>query len=174
MKKLLLTLFASVIVFATSAQISKGAILVGGSSNLGFTSYNEDAGDYSQFNIDVKGGYFIMDNLAVGLNLGYSSADFGDSGKKTNTGFGVFGRYYFNGKIFGGVGFNSVKVKFESDSLDSESTVSVIPIEIGYAAFLNDAIAIEPALNYSIYGSDGDGASFGVNVGITVFLNRGN
>lgn len=49
MKKLLLTLFASVIVFATSAQISKGAILVGGSSNLGFTSYNEDAGEYSGY-----------------------------------------------------------------------------------------------------------------------------
>ena len=167
-------MFASVIVFAASAQISKGAILMRGSSNLGFTSFNEDAGDYTQFNLDVKGGYFIMDNLALGLNLGFSSVDLGDSGKETDTGFGVFGRYYFNGKIFGGVGFNSVKVKFESDSFDSESTVSVIPIEVGYAAFLNDVVAIEPSVNYSIYGSDAEGASFGIAVGLTVYLNRGN
>ncbi len=88
--------------------------------------------------------------------------------------FGLFGRYYYNGKIFGGIGFNSVKVKFEDTSGVSESTVSVIPIEVGYAAFLNDAIAIEPALNYSIYGSDGNGASFGFSVGLTVYLNKGN
>lgn len=173
MKKIFLTAFAALTVFAASAQIEQGTILVGASSNAGFTSFNEDAGDYSQFNLDVKGGYFIMDNLAIGLNLGFSSVDFGDSGKETDTGFGLFGRYYFNGKIFGGVGFNSVKVKFESDSFDSESTVSVIPIEVGYAAFLNDAVAIEPALNYSIYGGDSEGASFGLSIGLTVYLGRG-
>lgn len=173
MKRVLLTAFAALTVFAASAQIEQGTWLIGGSSNLGFTSFNEDAGDYSQFNIDVKGGYFVIENLAVGLNLGYSSVDLGDFGKETDTGFGVFTRYYFNGKIFGGVGFNSVTAKFESDLGDSESTISVIPIEVGYAAFIGKVVAIEPALNYSIYGGDGEGASFGVNIGISVYLGRG-
>lgn len=174
MKKILLTLLAGCLVFVASAQISQGTVLVGGSSNLGFTSFNEDAGDFSQFNLDVRGGYFVIDNLAFGLNLSFANRDFGDFGKETDTGFGVFGRYYFNGKIFGGVGFNSLNAKFEDSNGDEvESTVSVIPIEVGYAAFLNDAVAIEPSLNYSIYGSDGEGASFGVSVGITVYLGRG-
>ena len=62
MKKVLLTVFAALVVFAASAQIEKGSWIVGGSSNLNFTSNDEDAGDYSEFNIDVKGGYFVIDN----------------------------------------------------------------------------------------------------------------
>lgn len=165
MKKILLTFFvAFVVVFSTSAQIEKGAILVGASSNAGFTSYDEDAGDFSMFNISLKGGYFIMDNLVLGLNLGL--VDIEDASETT---FGVFGRYYFNGKIFGGLGYGSTKV----DNGSSDFTVSQIPLEVGYAAFIGKAIAVEPSLNYTMYGSDGDGASFGLNVGFTLYLNRG-
>lgn len=161
MKKILLTLFASVIVFAASAQISKGTVILGGSSNLNFTSYNEDAGDYSQFDVDIHGGYFLMDNLAAGLNLFYSKDSEADD---ATTAFGVFARYYFNGKIFAGAAFNSAK--------QGDFSGTQIPIEVGYAWFLNNAVAIEPALNYSIYGGDLDGASFGLNVGISVYLGR--
>lgn len=164
MKKVFLTLFAACMVFAASAQISQGTILVGASSNAGFTSYNEDAGDYSQFNIDLKGGYFVIDNLALGLNLGYTKID--DASQTT---FGAFGRYYVNGKIFGGIGFNSTSV----DLGGSDATVSTIPIEVGYAAFINDAIAVEPALSYSILGGDAEGAAFGLNIGLTLYLGRG-
>lgn len=174
MKKILFTVMTACLAFAASAQISQGTILVGASSNLGFTSFNEDAGDYSQFNFDVKAGYFVVDNLVFGLSMGLSTLDAGDFGKETDTHFGAFGRYYFNGKIFGGIGFNSSKVKIEDSSGEEyETKVSVIPIELGYAVFLNDAIALEPALNYSIYGDDGDGASFGFSVGLTVYLRGG-
>jgi outer membrane protein len=172
MKKVLIALCFVVLSWASFGQISQGTILIGGSSNLGFNSFNEDAGDYTQFILDVRGGYFVIDNLAVGLNLGFSSVDFGD-GKETDTQFGIFGRYYVNGKIFAGLGYNSIMIKYEDDFSDDESTVSVIPIEIGYAAFINDAVAIEPALNYRIFDSDADGAAFGVSVGVTVYLGRG-
>lgn len=163
MKKALLTLFAAITVFAASAQIEQGTILVGASSSAGFTSYNEDAGDYSEFNINLKGGYFVIDNLALGLNLGYQKVD-----EESATTFGLFGRYYVNGKIFAGLGFNSTKVDFG----DFDFSVTTIPVEVGYAAFINDVVAIEPALNYSIYGGDGEGASFGLSIGISVYLGR--
>ena len=85
MKKIVLTLFAACLVFAASAQIAQGTILVGASSSLGFSSFNKDAGGFTQFNLDVRGGYFVIDNLAFGLNLGFSTIDAGDFGKETDT-----------------------------------------------------------------------------------------
>jgi len=102
-----------------------------------------------------------MDNLVVGPSLGYSSFKFGDSDGSV-TAFGLFGRYYIQGKIFAGAGFLSVKP-------DGGSSSTAIPLEVGYAAFITDNIAIEPALNYII----GDGYStFGLGVGFNLYLNR--
>jgi outer membrane protein len=167
MKKVLLTVFAALTVFVASAQIEQGTWLVGASSNAGFTSYNEDAGDFSEFNINVKGGYFVIENLAVGLNLGYTKID-----EASETTLGLFGRYYVNGKIFVGAGFNSTSVDFGIDGVD-KATYSTIPLEVGYAAFLNNVVAIEPSVGYQIYGGDREGAAFGINVGISVYLGRG-
>lgn len=164
MKKVLLTVFAVLTVFVASAQIEKGTILVGASSNLGFSSTSIDGLDdkLSTFNLDVRGGYFIIDNLALGLTLGFDKTKFGDSDEKT-TSFGLFGRYYINGKIFAGAGFQSITI----GDADAETA---IPLEVGYAAFLTDNIAVEPSLNYIIM----DGAStFGLGVGFTLYLNRG-
>jgi len=162
MKKVLFTFFAAFVAFAASAQISQGTILLGGSSNLGFTSNNEDAGDDSQFDLSVQGGYFVIENLAIGATIGYSKWSEADDATIT---IGPMARYYFNGKIFAGAGFAVQKT--------GDFSGSVIPLQVGYAAFLNDAVAIEPSLNYSVYGGDYEGSSFGLNVGISVYLNRG-
>lgn len=167
MKKVVLSVFAVLVVFAASAQIEQGTWLVGASSNAGFTSYNEDAGDYSEFSLDVKGGYFVIDNLAVGLNLGYAKVD-----EASATKIGIFGRYYVNGKIFLGAGYNSNTLDSGVDGAD-KVTVSEIPLEVGYAVFLNNAIAVEPALGYSIYGGDGEGSAFGLKIGFSLYLGRG-
>lgn len=161
MKKLLIVLAAFALSSCAYAQISKGTIMLAGSSSFDFTSNNEDAGDFSQIDLDVKGGYFIMDNLALGLNLGYSKNSELDDALTT---FGLFGRYYVNGKILVGLGFNSSKF--------GDVSFSEIPIEVGYALFLNDAVALEPALNYTMFGGDAEGAAFGFRIGISVFLGR--
>ncbi|WKZ61202.1 MAG: hypothetical protein QY309_06890 [Cyclobacteriaceae bacterium] len=161
MKKTLLTLFAAITVFAASAQIEQGTIIINGASSFDFTSYNEDAGDFSEFNVGVKGGYFFAENLAVGLNLSlykFSEAD------DAWVGIGPFARYYFDGKIFAGAGFLFEKA--------GEASASQIPLEVGYAIFLNDAVAIEPNLNYTLFGGDREGGAFGLNVGISVYLGR--
>jgi hypothetical protein len=166
MKKIVLTAIAACATFFASAQINQGAWLVGASSSAGFVSYNEDAGDYSEFDITVKGGYFVIENLVAGLNLGYGKSD-----DVSVSLFGVFARYYVNGKIFVGAGFDSQTLDTGGSS-SIKITVSQIPIEVGYAAFINDVIAVEPALNYTAYGSDGEGASFGLRIGLTVYLGR--
>ncbi len=168
MKKVLLTFFAALTVFAASAQIEKGTWIVGGDSNLSFVSNNEDAGDNSQFNLDVKGGYFVVDNLAVGLLVGFNKYNSNVDGAEDSDAwvrFGLFGRYYVNGKILLGLNYSAAS--------QGDYSGSAIGLEAGYAIFLNKAVAIEPALNYAMYSGDDDGASFGLNVGISVFLGRG-
>lgn len=166
MKKSIVTLV--VMLFAAAgafAQIEKGAILVGASSNLGFTSYKPKDGDsFSAFNVDAKVGYFVIDNLALGVNLGYQKID-----EASITSLGLFGRYYVNGKIILGAGFNSNK----EDSGESDFSYTSIPLEVGYAAFITDNIAIEPVVKYEMWSGDVEGSTFGLGVGFTLYLGRG-
>lgn len=163
MKKNLLTLLAVVVVFTASAQINKGTVLVGASSNLNLTSTDPDGGESSSvFALDVSAGYFVIDNLALGLNLGYEKNSELDDAAII---IGAFGRYYINGKVFAGAGVSTVKFG------DASSTV--IPLEIGYAAFITDNIAIEPSLNYSLWSGDFmEGSTIGLNVGLALYFNR--
>jgi len=71
LKKYVIILVACLIAGSASAQIEKGSVLVGASSNLNFSSFSPDSVDnYSVFDLSLKGGYFFMDNLTAGLNLG--------------------------------------------------------------------------------------------------------
>jgi hypothetical protein len=162
MKKVLLTLFAATVVFAASAQISKGTILLAGNSNLNFQSNNEDAGDDSDLTLNLKGGYFFMDNLAGGLVVQYAKNSEADDAA---TAFGPFVRYYVNGKIILGAAYLLGSA--------GDFKANALQIEAGYAIFANDAVAIEPSVYYQMYSGDAEGASFGLNVGISVYLGRG-
>jgi hypothetical protein len=158
MKKLLIILFVIFIAGSASAQINKGTVLVGASSNLNFSSVKFDGQDrFGIFELSVKGGYFVIENLAVGLDLGYQKID-----DFSSTNFGIFGRYYYRGKFFGGTGLSF----FKFEDQDSQSS---IPFEIGYAAFINKNIAIEPAFHLSV----GDNTNtYGLRVGFSLYLNR--
>lgn len=158
MKKSIFFIAFLLIAGYASAQIQKGTILAGASSNLSFTSVSPDTGDnYSIFDLSLKGGYFVIDNVVVGANLGYQKID-----DFSFTSFGIFGRYYYQGKFFGGAGFNI-------NDYENSDSQTVIPFEVGYAAFINDFIAVEPSLNFSI-GEDNN--TFGFRVGFTLYLNR--
>ena len=137
--------------------IEQGAWVFSGNTNLGINSYSQTGGSSnSVFNIGLKGGYFFMDNLAGGLLF-----DLVSSSGSSVTGIGVFGRYYVNGKIFLGAGFKSTS--------SSGASSTSIPLEVGYAIFLNNTIAIEPAFNYTSF--DG-GSILGLNIAFSVYLGR--
>ncbi|MBL7875000.1 MAG: hypothetical protein JNL53_05020 [Cyclobacteriaceae bacterium] len=158
MKKSIFSALLLLIVGCASAQITKGTILGGASSNLNFSSVSPDTGDsYTLFDLSLKGGYFVIDNVVAGANLGYQKVD-----DFSYTSFGVFGRYYYQGKFFGGAGF-TINTFEDSDSQ------TLIPFEVGYAAFINEVIAVEPSLNFSI-GEDYN--TFGFRVGFTLYFNR--
>ena len=149
-----------------NAQTEQGGWLIGASSNLGFTSQkHKDADDATNtLNFDVKAGYFLMDNLAAGLDFGYFNSKTGDA-EAGLTNIGLFARYYFNGTFYAGAGFTSTSVK------DGDSG-SWINLEAGYPVWMGDNVALEPSLNYSIGGGDlyEDVSSFGLNVGFSLYF----
>lgn len=162
------------------AQTDQGGWVLGGSSNLGFTTgkANNDQSDaLSNFALDVQGGYFLMDNLAAGLLIGLSTSSIGGA-SSTAFGVGPFVRYYAPFKVFGQLSYQFGGAKIDDGISDLSTSVGAFGIGVGYAAFLNDHVAIEPMVGYSLLSSklDVDGAEsvagseLGIAIGISVYL----
>ena len=157
MKKLFTILCAVMLTFSLTAQTETGNMIVGATSNLGYTSTTPDGGDaISAMHLGGTFGYFVIDNLAVMGGLGYTKTGDADA----TTSFGVGARYYMNG-MFGGVMYNIPGEK-----------LSEIAIGVGYVHMLTDNISLEPALEYSMLSSDGNAMSstFGLNVGFGLYF----
>src|SRR5690554_3420151 len=106
MKKLILSAAAVFALTFANAQeetptygFSEGNFFVEG--NIGFNSTNDKNTDTktNSFNFNPKAGYFISDDLAVGLDLGFGSNKSEVSGtnvvENSVVGIGAFARYYF-------------------------------------------------------------------------------
>lgn len=189
------TLFTIAIVIAcaagASAQTEQGLMLVGGS--VGFSSItakdvydgtsSDDETKITNIDLTPRFGYFVTDALAVGagLELSSSTVKSGDY-KQTESSFSFapFARYYLPQGVFGQaeVGFGSSKTKFGES--DSKSKLFLWSVGVGYAAFLNDNVAIEPLIAYgSRTDTDGDDSKYQekfsgimLNIGLSVYLGR--
>ncbi len=171
MKKILSTAFICLCVLQLSAQTEQGKILMGATSNLGLSVLSQDAVEDNNFNLSLnaQGGYFVIDNLAAGLNLGFGVSNQGDISVNSFV-VGPFGRYYFD-NVFFGAGFSFINTNRDDGITDLSSSGSQIGLELGYAAFINNNVAIEPALTYFNTGGDFDGqTSIALNIGFTIYL----
>lgn len=160
MKKVLITLIALTMVIATSAQVEKGAVLVGGTTAFSYTNVNP-SGDGSSTDVTVvgvKAGYFFAQNFALGVNFGHTSIS-----NTSLTTIGGFGRYYPGGGFFLGAGYGSTSTSLGNANYGAFSA------EAGYAAFVSRVVAFEPAV---IFTSGENYTTIGFGVGINVYLNR--
>ncbi len=149
-----------------SAQaVNQGAWMVGG--NAGFTSSKEKDADESTTTIFLNPnlGYFIADDLAIGLGVGLTSRSFGDF-DETLFGLGPFVRFYFADAIFAQAGLNL-------GLGDDEFTE--FQVGVGYSWFVDNSVAIEPMLFYNSHSVDDPGvdfSTFGLSIGIQAFVDR--
>ncbi|MGD0757131.1 MAG: hypothetical protein ABR927_18965 [Bacteroidales bacterium] len=150
---LLLSLAFSLDAFSQIEKpITKGnMILVGGGTilfNKVQSTYGTNTSNTSIFTISLSPGfgYFIVNNLAIGLNTSISYYK-QSSTKYYGLGAGPTIRYYFNNGLF---------IKAETSfsfihGLDSNSSrqksYSLVP-GVGYAFFINQKVAFEPCLSY--------------------------
>lgn len=180
MKKTLLSLSALFAFGLASAQeepatagFNKGDVFISGT--LSFSSQKDGDFKNNQFTVSPKVGYFVDQNIALGVSLTYLSAtqdtfdgDIGMYEQKT-TAFeaGAFGRYYFNPasrfSIFAQLYAGYVSAKYEVEAFDTESKANGFGFEFapGFNYFVSDHIALETTfgvLGYNTVKPDFDGA----------------
>jgi hypothetical protein len=185
MKKIILIVFTLIGVgYYASGQpgLIKGSFLVGGNLNLSFESdkekYGSETTDGPKYNTIVfypKAGYFLADNFAAGLGIGYYSSgykyedDYGTD-KSTSSMFlaGLFGRYYVrpltHAAFFGelNIGFGTGKNKDEYDEsgrsvaevTETKQSMFAINIKPGATIFITEKLGIDftyGSLGYETY-----------------------
>ncbi len=154
------------------AQTEKGGWAVSASSILSFSSSSLDGAsdNFTSFGLSTDGGYFIEDNLAAGMILSFSSSSNGSIDSNSLT-IGPLARYYFNGTFFLSAGFGYTTSKTKTDFGDFTTDGGTLLLQAGYPIWIVDAVAVEPALNYSIGTGDFDGnKTLNLSVGFRLYF----
>lgn len=150
-------------VTGNSQAVNKGAWMIGG--NIGFSSVSVKDSDISvnTFNFSPSVGYFVVDNLGIGLGVDYLSISIdGESDSFTYLTPAV--RYYVYDALFAQVSYQLGL----TDGLEN-----TLRIGAGYSWFLNNSVAIEPQVYYSLISDeDVDAAEFGLAIGVRAFIGR--
>lgn len=170
MKKLylgFLTLCMGMFFCSTSqAQtVNKGAWMIGGHVN--FDSEKEKDADASATYLEISpaAAYFIMDNLAVGLGVSYAKYSFDGEEILSTTSLTPGVRYYVYDAVF-------AQLQYSLGLGDGDN--NAFTASAGYSWFLNNSVAIEPALNFSLISGDDDysASNFGLSIGVQAFIGR--
>ncbi|WP_294285182.1 OmpW family outer membrane protein [uncultured Chryseobacterium sp.] len=202
MKKLLLA--GAVALFGLSnAQMTKGDWVFSGNTGFGFNNVttkvkaagqSADGPKVSSFSLTPSVGYFVIDKLAVGIDLGLSSTTTKYEGEKnTTTSFSVMptATYYFaNDSKFvpflgAGIGYASAKTKEQINAMgvsnSDETTVDGLAWKVkgGVTYMATQSLGINLGVGFDqFYNKDTyfgtevktTTSNFGVNVGFSYFI----
>jgi hypothetical protein len=157
--KRIIVLFVMIIAVSSNshAQIEKGYWLAGGSASINHLSYKDRDEKQLQIKLSPRVGYFLIDNLAGGINVNWSGLyrKLPGSTKKdkiTELTVGPFARYYlmqvgrpFNVFVDGSVAFGSITNNNFPDI--SETNYSLIA---GPEFYFNSSVGLEISFGYQI------------------------
>lgn len=200
MKKILL-IGAVALCGALNAQMTKGSWVVGGSTNLNFSNTTNkikfdgtsvDGPKLSTFTFTPSAGYFVMDKLAVGMDLSFISATQNDKEsdiKSTTSTVSVMptGTYYFKSAsnivpyLGAGVGYASITEKYTSGSVDEKDTSDGLAWKAkgGVVYLITPSIGVDLGLGYNAFSTKQEIMgykitqninTFGVNAGFSIFF----
>ena len=143
----LLSIFA---ITTTTAQVGKGTYLLGASKNVASVGWSDIA-------LTPSVGYFLSDDIAVGLGILISNSndnteviDGNSNSKMSSMDLSPFVRYYMNDMLFVSAGFGMSNMKetteFETQNDYVETTSSFgLNIGAGLSLMWGERVAIEPA-----------------------------
>ncbi|MEO9482770.1 MAG: hypothetical protein ABJG47_04965 [Ekhidna sp.] len=99
------------------------------------------------YSIGAEGGYFVQDNTAIKVGLGYSDIDFSSFFTYK---FGI--KHYAGGNVPLQIDItgatNEDQESFGGGSIDTPDPLW-LGVQMGYAAFLSDNITFEPTIRYN-------------------------
>lgn len=154
----MLLLFLLIGTLTSHAQFAEGTKYLGAStSGLGM-SYSSS--EKFRFGIDAAAGYFAADCLMLRAYVGYDHTKEID-----DVNIGVGARYYFDQcGVFMGAGA-------EYQHFTPSSNDVLIPVEVGYAFFVNHFITIEPSVYYKMSLHDfSNNSSVGLKIGLGFYF----
>ena len=132
-------------------------------SNTSFSLTSSDGN--TSWGIGGEVGYFVADDLAIKLGLGYGDSNFSDSVFNIKVG----AKYYIASKIPVALDLNG--------STGNDFEPFWLGMQGGYAFFISDKVAIEPGLRYGLALNEPDTGIFdfnfdifSVNIGFNIFL----
>lgn len=158
MKRLNILLLLMVLALTAQAQFEKGTKYVSASlTGLGL-SYSSN--EKFRLGIDADAGYFLSDCFMLKANLGYEHKKELDDVR-----LGAGARYYFDQcGVFLGAGA-------EFNHFTKNNNDVMIPVEVGYAFYINRYLTIEPSAYYKMSLHDFSGNSMvGVRVGFGFYF----
>lgn len=145
---------------STGEGFSAGNVMLSGSA--GFSSTTRGDVKNNTFNFSPRVGFFVTNNIAVGIALGVEGTKTEDFDgptfvEQTRTDFsiGAFGRYYFTPaskfSVFAELGFNVVSGKVDTDETLGGTTISYeskvngfnFGLAPGLSYFISDSWALE-------------------------------
>jgi hypothetical protein len=171
-QKLLIILFFLSLTSMLFAQTEQWNILVSGASSFELSGQSSktksDDGDgdptkYFDFSFYPMAAIFVIDNLAVGLQLpsGVSRSKYTDDTKYVNTWitFAPLVRYYFlsdNIRPFGQISFgggSDVDIYVDADGSKTKQKYGVLLLNAGggVSLFISEKVAIDATLAYNLY-----------------------
>ena len=151
MKKNIVIIALAFLSLQSYAQTKKNNLMIGG--NIGYSSTKTSSLNVKNttLNISPTVGYFVGDNLAVGVNLNYSQEKFASITQSLFS-FGPFARYYFGEhdklKPFGQIGLGLFSGNHQVNFNNTKITGSSYHIGLGTAYFLTKNVALEGMLQY--------------------------
>lgn len=174
MKKVSFILVAMLLFSAADAQTEKGDWMVGGYFRLNTSDNN------TEISFTPNAGLFVVDNLAVGGNIGLSHSKSGNN-KYTSFGIGPFVRYYFTTEtqkvrpvLHGAFNYLSTRNKIGNNASSTNTGVNFF-VGGGAAAFISNSVSIDALIGYDrtkYQDFDGSGG-FAFNIGFQVYVNKG-
>lgn len=168
MKKLLLTAAAVFAFGFANAQESngegfgKGSMFLSGTVN--YSSQKTDDLKVNEFTVAPKFGYFVSENIALGLGLGLANGKVNSDGdtvaENKTTSFGAFGRYYIKTAKF--APFAELNVNYATTSTEyTEFMGELTPF--GDGTDINTlSVNVAPGFNYFISNNFALEASVGI------------
>jgi hypothetical protein len=178
MKKIFALLLTTLLASGAYAQMNKSTWLLSGATSFDLNTYSSNI---VTLNGNLKAGFLILKNVAIGINYNKSAYYYGGQGSSVIF-EGLFSRYYLPKNFFAGVGISAVTHNSKGVTTQSWTSSAAFPLEVGLAAFVTRNIAIEPCIMYIKGDHTGNATNnaqvagyskmLGIHLGIALYFNR--
>jgi len=167
-------ILTAVTIINLQSQFPEKTLIVGGEINIPLLSEYEDGSKHYYFNPKV--GYFLLDNLALGLNVETSIYTL-DNNRRTELGAGPLVRYYYKkNRVYGFAHFSYLANLILFNTATRDEYQSKIQPGVGIGYMLSPSVGIDAFFLYNFFNTNDEYAdrlkykSSSINIGFQIYF----